>query len=260
MIGKEADRRRQFAVCLAEALAEAGISLLPAMEEQFSVYYELLARENEVCNLIGTTDPGLIARKHIVDCLLCYDQQVFAGAGDLADVGSGAGFPGLVLKIFCPELNVVLVESVAKKAGFLTRAVAALGLSGIEVWAERAELVAHGPAREKFAIVCSRAVAAMPVLCELCLPLVRVGGWFMALKGPRWQDEVAWAAFALAELGGEVAKVKQARLPGEAAERITVYTKKTRSTPAKYPRRPGMPEKRPLGWKPLGRKDENCAE
>lgn len=184
--------------------------------------------------------PGLVsgpAEPLVRDCLVLLEH--LGGATSLVDVGAGGGMPGLPLKIARPDLRVVLVESDRRKAAFLVHAAAELDLD-VEVVAERAEIVGQGPLRESFDAAACRALAAMPVLAELCLPLVRVGGRLLAMKGT-----VEEADAAIATLGGGLPRVVPA--PSAARERgVVVVVPKIAPTPAAYPRRPGLPGRRPL--------------
>lgn len=187
-----------------------------------------------------TSWPGLVsgpAEPLVEDCLVLLDH--LEGAGSLVDVGSGGGMPGIPLKIARPDLRVTLVESDRRKAAFLVHAAAQLDLD-VEVVAERAETAARGPLRESFDAAACRALAAMPVLAELCLPFVRVGGRLLAMKG-----QVEDAAPALAALGGGPAEVAPA--PTSARDRgVVVVVRKVAPTPDAYPRRPGLPGRRPI--------------
>ena len=185
--------------------------------------------------------PGLVrgpAEPLVQDCLVLLEH--LGEARSIVDVGSGGGMPGLPLKIARPHLRVVLVEADRRKAAFLVHAAAELWLE-VEVVAERAETAAHGPHRESFDAAVCRALAPMPVLAELCLPFVHVGGRLLAMKG-----HMEEAAFAIARLGGGPAAVVPA--PSPARERgVVVVVPKVATTPAIYPRRPGVPARRPLG-------------
>lgn len=189
--------------------------------------------------------PGLMARPDLAlieDALVLLDH--LGGAATLVDVGSGAGLPGLPLKIARPELRVTLIESDQAKAAFLVHACASLGLEHVEVVARRAEEAGHDPRlREGFDVAVARALAPMPVLVELCLPLVRVGGRLLAQKTDA--EDHAPASHAIQLLGGELSKVHAA--PSEARSSGTIVViDKMRPTPALYPRRPGFPNRKPL--------------
>jgi len=189
--------------------------------------------------------PGLVsgpAGPLVEDCLVLLDHV--GDAASLVDVGSGGGMPGLPLKIARPDLAVTLVETDRRRAAFLVHAAAELDLD-VEVVADRAENAARGSARESFDLAVCRALAPMPVLAELCLPLVRVGGRLLAMRGPLGEGDAEAAAPAISLLGGGPAEVVPA--PSAARERgVVVVVPKVAPTPAAYPRRPGIPARRPL--------------
>lgn len=222
-----------------------GIQLAPSQIEALIAFGEELERQNRRFNLSAIVDPKEVIRKHFVDSLALLP-HLPSQAANLVDVGSGAGLPGLALKIARPELEVTLVESVKKKAAFLQETVARLELTGVNVIDRRAEeLGQEAQFREQFALATARAVASLPVLLELSLPLLSVGGCFVAYKGPQVAEEIKAGQRALTVLGGELREVKEfALLGGE--RRTLVLVDKIAPTPAKYPRSPGRPGKRPL--------------
>ncbi|NLG87106.1 MAG: 16S rRNA (guanine(527)-N(7))-methyltransferase RsmG [Firmicutes bacterium] len=222
-----------------------GIELSLEQVNCFLDYGRVLSAENERFNLSAITNPEEIIRKHFVDSLAALPYLPRETTG-LADVGSGAGLPGLALKIMRPKMKLTLIESVNKKATFLKQTVAKLALSDVIICPRRAEEVGQDPLfREQFPVATARAVAALAVLLELVLPLVAVGGQFFAYKGPGVAAELAAAQRALKELGGEVTDVKEFSLAGKEQRTLVVVTK-VAPTPAKYPRSPGRPAKRPL--------------
>lgn len=235
----------EFQKILAESAAQAGFELSALQLEQFEKYYEMLVETNKVMNLTALTEPQDVAVKHFVDSLMAY-ADYFPGKV-LADVGTGAGFPGIPLKIYCPSLKVVLIDSLAKRLNFLQRVIAELGLKDIECVHLRAEDAGKNPAhREKYDIVTARAVARLSVLSEYCLPLVKVGGVFVALKGAKYQEEIAAAGKALNVLGGKLIEAKKVELPGLNDGRAVVTIKKVKASPKAYPRKAGLPDKNPL--------------
>lgn len=195
---------------------EAGLSFTAQQLEQFSAYYELLVETNKVMNLTAITEPEEVAVKHMIDSLLAFDEKLF-GEKTLADVGTGAGFPGIPLKIYCPSLKVTLIDSLAKRR--------------------------H---REKYDLVTARAVARLSVLAEYCLPLVKTDGSFIALKGSKYQEEIAAADKALQILGGRLVSADAVKLPGLNDGRAIVKIAKIKTTPKAYPRKAGLPDKQPL--------------
>lgn len=222
-----------------------GLRLDRRQIEQFARYSAELRAWNTRVNLTSITDEREIILRHFLDSLRCA-----LSWGDtpsrLIDVGSGAGFPGLPLKILHPELHVILVESVGKKAAFLEHVVVALDLRDVAVVAARAELVGHDPQhREQYDVVTARAVAELATLAEYCLPLCRIGGRVLAPKGRDVDDEVARARIAIARLGGQVIGVEPVEIPG-VEPRTLVVIAKVAPTPAVYPRAVGIPAKRPI--------------
>lgn len=235
----------EFQKILSESAAQAGFELSALQLEQFEKYYEMLVETNKVMNLTALTEPQDVVVKHFVDSLMAY-ADYFPGKV-LADVGTGAGFPGIPLKIYCPSLKVVLIDSLAKRLNFLQRVIAELGLKDIECVHLRAEDAGKNPAhREKYDIVTARAVARLSVLSEYCLPLVKVGGVFVALKGAKYQEEIAAAGKALSVLGGKLIEAKKVELPGLDDGRAVVTIKKVKASPKAYPRKAGLPDKNPL--------------
>jgi 16S rRNA (guanine527-N7)-methyltransferase len=222
-----------------------GLALSDEQLAQLSLYADELLRWNDQLNLTAVTSRDAVITRHFLDSLRCALSWGDPPAS-LADIGSGAGFPGLPLKILRPNLRLTLVESIEKKAQFLRHMVATLGLADVQVLAARAEAIGHDPEhRERYEAVAARAVADLRVLAEYCLPLVAPGGRLLAPKGPHGADEAALAARAIEELGGRLLAVEPVTLPGE-PDRTLVVIEKVRPTPARYPRRAGVPSKRPL--------------
>ena len=225
---------------------EAGLSFSEKQLEQFSLYFDLLIETNKVMNLTAITAPEEVAVKHIIDSLLAYDEKVFPGKL-LADVGTGAGFPGIPLKIYCPELKVVLLDSLAKRLKFLDNVIETLGLKDITCVHLRAEDAGQNKDhREKYDLVTARAVARLSVLSEYCLPLVKQGGYFIAMKGSKFVEEIAEGRTAVGILGGEIISAEEVKLPGLDDGRAIIRIRKIKKTPVKYPRKAGVPEKQPL--------------
>ncbi|MDT8903351.1 16S rRNA (guanine(527)-N(7))-methyltransferase RsmG [Anaeroselena agilis] len=236
-----------FAASLAAAAKESGIELTNAQLEAFTVYNDLLVAWNEKVNLTAITAPHEVAVKHVIDSLSCYDEQVFPDDAAVIDVGTGAGFPGLPLKIYRPGIRITLLDSLNKRLNFLREIVERLGLAGVEIVHGRAEEAGRQKThRERYMVATSRAVARLNVLAELCLPFVSMGGHFVALKGAQYRDELDEAGVAITALGGRIADVRTVRLPGLDDSRAVVYIQKISATPGAYPRRPGLPEKKPL--------------
>ncbi len=225
-----------------------GIELTPKQLEAFAWYAQELRAWNERFNLTAITEPEQVEAKHFLDSLTCLLAMGRQPRGRVVDVGTGAGFPGIPLKILCPQIQLTLVEATGKKAGFCRHVVNSLGLEGVEVLHARAEDVGHREGhREAYDWALARAVAPMPVLVEYLLPLLRLGGRAVAQKGETGPAEVHDAEGALRILGGRVEQIIPVELPRVAETRYLVLVEKVAASPAKYPRRSGIPSKRPLG-------------
>jgi 16S rRNA (guanine527-N7)-methyltransferase len=224
-----------------------GLELTPTQLEQFDTYYQELVDWNKRVNLTAITDYEEVQIKHFLDSLtitLAWQQAI---SNTVLDVGTGAGIPGIPLKIVFPDIKLVLLEATAKKAAFLYHIKHKLGLDDVEIVVGRAEELAHlVQYRERFELVLSRAVAPLPALVELVLPFCALGGKFIAQKKGTIGEEISRAARAIELLGGNLREVKRVDLEEFADERWLVVIDKVSPTPAQYPRRPGIPAKRPL--------------
>ncbi len=230
---------------LAETAAAWGLPLTETQLKQFAAYTSTLQIWNVRVNLTAITDPEGVVVRHFLDSLRCASAWG-ATPASLIDIGSGAGFPGIPLKILHPSLRLTLVESVGKKAAFLGHIVERLALDDVTVLDSRAEVVGHDPQhREQYDVATARAVAGLRVLAEYGLPLVRLGGRLLAPKGADVAAELTAARRAIKILGGEVPAVEPVTLPG-VDPRTLVVIGKTRATPLEYPRAVGVPARRPL--------------
>lgn len=233
-----------------ELRAAAEATSLSLSEEQilkFTRYDALLVDWNERMNLTAITEPRDVAVKHMVDSLTAYDAALFSGAPTVIDVGTGAGFPGIPLKIFDPSIRLTLMDSLAKRLAFLEAVVEDLGLTGVTCVHARAEDAAHEPQRrERYDIAVSRAVARLPVLLEYTLPFVKKGGHLIALKGRTAEEEATDAKRALKLLGGRLETIRPVTLPGLSDKRAVLTITKIAPTPKAYPRKAGTPAKKPL--------------
>ena len=224
-----------------------GVTLTDKQIEQFEKYYELLVEWNKVMNLTGITEFDEVMQKHFVDSVAAAKYAEMEKVNRLIDVGTGAGFPGIPLKIVYPHIQVTLLDSLNKRIKFLEEVVDNLGLTGIETVHGRAEDAAKkAEYREQFDLSVSRAVANLASLTEYCLSFVKVGGKFVSYKSVSVDEEITQSKKAVYVLGGEIGKVEKFNLPESDMERALVIIEKKRSTPKKYPRKAGMPTKEPL--------------
>lgn len=218
----------------------------PGSVARLDEYARLLLEKNQVMNLTAITEPDQVARLHMLDCAAL--AKLFSLEGRrLLDVGTGAGFPGMVLKILVPTLDVTLLDSLNKRLEWLEEVCRTLDLAEIRTIHARAEGQSHDPAfREQFDFVTSRAVAELRTLCELCLPYVKVGGRFLAMKSVDSDQELSAAAPALSVLGGAVEEVTDYLIPGTEIRHRVIVLKKIAQTPKKYPRTFAKMKKNPL--------------
>lgn len=224
-----------------------GIKLSKKQISQFLKYYELLVEWNGFMNLTAITEYDEVMKKHFVDSLSLIKAFDVSKEVSVIDVGTGAGFPGLALKIAYPNLKITLLDSLNKRINFLNEVIIQLGLSGIEAIHGRAEDFAKpGKLREKFDLCVSRAVANLSTLSEYCLPYVKVGGEFISYKSEKMEEEMNAAKNAIHVLGGKIQGCEEFYLPDSDIYRNLVVIKKVKETPKKYPRKAGLPSKEPL--------------
>jgi 16S rRNA (guanine527-N7)-methyltransferase len=232
---------------LEAALAVCGIDCTEAARVRFRAYMELVLRRNERMNLTAITDREQFVVKHFADSVLCAGLPETAAAREIVDVGTGAGFPGIPLAIVLPAHSFTLIDSLGKRVRVLGEIVSRLGLENVRLLHGRAEDLARDVSlRGAFDLCVSRAVARLPVLAEYCLPFLAVGGNLFAYKGEDVAEELAAAGHALSVLGGRVRAVHDASLEAYGLRHTIVIVEKTAETPPAYPRRAGMPERRPL--------------
>nr|WP_206811279.1 16S rRNA (guanine(527)-N(7))-methyltransferase RsmG [Paradesulfitobacterium ferrireducens] len=237
---------QEFASYLEEkALAKLGLTLTQTQIEQFCAYGDMLLEWNEKVNLTSIVEPREVILKHFIDSLAL---SRWIKGGSLADIGTGAGFPGIPLKICLPELEVLLLDSLGKRIDFLNHVLKELDLQGASAVHARAEEAGRNKAyRELFDYTSSRAVARLPVLLEYAIPLTKTGGLFLAAKGAQVDEEVEVSTKALEILGCSILEIEQYSLGEEAEHRAVIVVEKVKQTPAAYPRKPGIPGKKPLG-------------
>ena len=222
-----------------------GLSIDDGKIMQFQKLAELLVEQNKTMNLTAITDPDGIAVKHFADSISVLTATEFAENARVLDVGTGAGFPGIPLLIMRPDLDLTMLDSTAKKLKYVANTVEELGLSANVLHTRAEEAGQSKEYRETFDIVCSRAVAALNVLCEYCLPFVKVGGYFFAMKAAKAQEEIDGAKAAIKLLGGKIVEEKSFRL-SDGGERNIIIIKKISHVPPKYPRVSAQIAKKPL--------------
>ena len=230
-----------------EALKEKGIELTDTQIAQFKTYFELLVEWNEKMNLTAITDLEGVYLKHFYDSISASFYFDFSNVNSICDVGAGAGFPSLPIKICFPHLHVTIVDSLNKRITFLNHLSEQLKLENVNFVHSRAEEFGQNlKYREQFEVVTARAVARLSVLSELCIPLVKQGGYFVALKAAAGPEELKDAKKAITTLGASLKEEFYYNLPVEDSERTLYVFDKIKQTPKKYPRKPGVPNKTPI--------------
>lgn len=226
---------------------QLGIRLSEKQLEQFQCYYERLIEKNKVMNLTAITEYEEVVDKHFVDSILLGSVKELSGKKRVIDVGTGAGFPGIPLKIVYPELEITLLDSLNKRVKFLDEVIEELGLTGIQAVHSRAEDLAQDAAhRQQYDICVSRAVANLATLSEYCIPFVKQVGYFISYKSTQIEEELKQAKKAVQVLGGTLEQVETVQIPGTTIERQFVMIRKTGTTPKKFPRKAGTASKTPI--------------
>lgn len=228
---------------------QLNIALTEQQLEQFQTYYEMLIEKNKVMNLTGITEKGEVIDKHFIDSILLNKAVDTTKPLKILDLGTGAGFPGIPLKIAYPNLNITLLDSLNKRIKFLEEVIEELGLQEIVAIHGRAEDYAKQKEhREQYDLCVSRAVANLATLSEYCLPYVKEGGYFISYKSGAVEEELNQSKKAIQEFGGRVKEVIPFTLPETDIERTFVVIEKEKKTPKKYPRKAGLPAKEPIGF------------
>ena len=228
-------------------LDKIGITLTDDQKKQFDQYYRLLVEWNKVMNLTGITEYDEVNLKHFIDSLSIVRVIDMNSVKRMVDVGTGAGFPGIPLKIAFPDTEILLLDSLNKRVKFLNEVISQLGLKKITAVHGRAEELAKNKSyREGFDLCVSRAVANLSTLCEYSLPFVWISGSFVSYKGEYSENEIHQAENAVDILGGKISKIDKFKLPGTDIGRSLIKIDKIKKTPGKYPRKAGLPAKEPL--------------
>lgn len=247
LIRKEASVKNYDTVQFQNDLSEMGIFLTEKKLEQFLIYYEMLVEWNEVMNLTAITEFQDVMKKHFVDSVSLIKAYDLTRESSVIDIGTGAGFPGLALKIAFPQLKVTLLDSLNKRILFLNAVIEKLNLSDVETIHGRAEDFAKpGKLREQYDLCVSRAVANLSTLSEYCLPFVKKEGMFISYKSEKISEEILMAENAISLLGGKVKEQIEFTLPNSDIYRNLFVIQKIKDTPKKFPRKAGLPAKEPL--------------
>jgi 16S rRNA (guanine527-N7)-methyltransferase len=235
----------EFIMLLKNKAEESGINLNEQQIKNIDEYKNLILKWNKKVNLTRITETNEFVEKHVIDSLMITKHVEIKEGATIIDVGTGPGIPGFFLKMARTDIKLTLLETIRKKTDFLFEVVRKLNLKDIEILNDRAENAAKkDPYREGFDIAVARAVSTLNVLSELCLPFVKTGGIFVAMKGEKIEEEVRLAENSLDVMGGKIQDVKEYTV-GEVKHKLIII-KKEKKTPEKYPRRPGIPEKKPL--------------
>lgn len=234
-------------IFLENGFRELNIGINKKSIDELLLFRDMLLEWNKKINLTSITDNQEIFIKHFFDSATCMATGYIKDGFEVVDIGTGAGFPGLVLKIINNEINITLLDSLKKRTNYLENLVINLGLKNVEIIHGRAEEYGNKVEyREKYDIALSRAVASINVLLEYCLPYIKNGGYFLCQKGPNFKDELKEAEKALKTLGGKINEVKEFILPGSDIKRNIIVIEKIHKTPAKYPRKAGKPTSNPI--------------
>lgn len=232
---------------LKDGCQELGFHIDDNQVQQLLTYKDILLEWNEKMNLTAITEEEEVMVKHFLDSLSCIQSQYLKEEGTMIDVGTGAGFPGIPLKVYFPKLKLTLLDSLNKRVEFLKEVSQELGLEDVNFVHGRAEECGQEEThREQYDYAVARAVASLNVLVEYCLPFVKVGGYFICQKGPQLKEEIQNSQNAITVLGGKVVEQKEITLPFSDITHSLLVIEKIKQTPTKYPRKPGTPSKKPI--------------
>ena len=237
----------KFYELMKNAAEEVGMSLSEEQYNKFIKYMKLIQEWNEKVNLTAITEGEEVVKKHFIDCIKAYKSEELKNAETIIDVGTGAGFPGIPIAIMDEDKKITLLDSLNKRINFLNLVINELGLKNVKTIHSRAEDGAKTKElREKFDIATSRAVANMAVLSEFCLPYVKVGGSFVALKGPAVEEELEGSRNAIGVLGGKLKNIIEVEIEGTDLNHNIVIVSKIKECPSNYPRKAGVVSKKPI--------------
>lgn len=237
----------EFQQALAKAATEYNLELTTEQLTQFDQYYNLVVEWNTKINLTAITTPSEFAIKHIIDSLSAFNPEYFHPGIKLIDIGTGAGFPGIPLKIYYPQIQLTLLDSLNKRIKFLDNVVSTLGLTDVKLIHGRTEEIAKNKLhREQYDIATARAVARLPILLEYCIGYLKVGGIFISMKGRQYEEEISESTKALEVLHSKIIDVHPVKLPQLEDKRAVIYIQKLQTTSKAYPRKAGTPERNPL--------------
>lgn len=240
-------KRNRFNEIIFEGFEELGLQFRKNLTDQLYIYMDFLIHENSKYNLTAINEEKEIIDKHFLDALVFFTKYNLKEGTKVVDIGTGAGFPGLVFKLYRPDLEVLLVDSLNKRINFLNTLIRKFDISRVEALHARAEEIGNNSLyREKYDLAVSRAVAPINILSEYTIPFVIKGGSIVYFKGPDYELEIKEGLNAIEILGGKLEGIHQVNIPNIKVERFLVELKKAETTPARYPRRPGIPKKRPL--------------
>lgn len=241
------DKNGNFYDIMEKAFVKEGLEFNLEKYSQFMTYMSMIKEWNEKINLTAITEETEIVKKHFIDSIKCFKFPEFRNLKKIIDVGTGAGFPGIPVKIAEPNIHVTLLDSLNKRIVFLNEVIKSLKLQNIETIHSRAEDMAQKVGyRESYDCVVSRAVANMAVLSEYCLPYAKVGGYFIALKGPAIEEEISGAKNAIGVLGGKIVEIIPVEIEDTELNHNIVIVKKVKNTPMSYPRKAGIISKKPI--------------
>lgn len=241
------DNKLEYYDIMEKAFINQGLNFNDDIYNKFMTYKTLIQEWNEKINLTAITEDEEIIKKHFIDSIQCYKFKEFHNFKTIIDIGTGAGFPGIPIKIADKNKKITLLDSLNKRINFLNEVIGKLGLDGITAVHSRAEdLAQRSEHREKYDCVVSRAVANMAVLSEYCLPYAKVGGYFMALKGPAVEEEIMNAKKAIITLGGEIEDILPVSIENTDLKHNIVIVRKVKNTSKEYPRKAGVISKKPI--------------